>query len=152
MATAAQLLFSEEFEQLAAVAEDQGWVVSRRGPTSLLFGMPASDGSWLWSLCEADLYPTNPPAWRWCNPDGLELDGDRHTPLGGNFFHSAGVICAPWNRLAYGAVDPRGPHPEWVLGDWRANPYTKQCVTLTAMASRLAVEARLRFTGRRAAQ
>lgn len=149
MATAAELLFSEEMEQLAAVAEEQGWAVSQRGPTSLLLGLPAKDGSWLWLLCDADRYPTNPPAWRWCNSEAEEPDADRHIGMGGNFFHPNGVICAPWNRLAYGAVDPRGPHPEWVLGDWKANSYTGQCTTLTAMASRLAVEARLRFTGRK---
>lgn len=147
--TATELLFSEEFEQLAAVGKDQGWVVTRDGPTGLLLSVPASDGTDLWLKCEATTYPTEPPAWRWCGPEGKEPDELRHTAVGGAFFHDHGVICAPWNRLAYQSVDSRGPHGEWVLGDWKANPYTGQCTTLAAMASRIAVEARLRFKARK---
>lgn len=148
MATAAELLFSEEFDQLAAVAEDQGWVAQKRGSASLLLGVPAKDGTWLWLLCEAQTYPTNPPKWMWCGEGGGEANLPRNAAVGGAFFHPNGVICAPWNQLAYTNVDPRGPHSDWILGDWKANPYTKQCTTLAAMASRIAVEARLRYTGR----
>lgn len=33
------------------------------------------------------------------------------TPFGSSIFHSNGVICAPFNRLAYN--DYNGPHSDW---------------------------------------
>lgn len=99
-----------------------------------------------------DRYPTIPPAWHWWNPETGVIDDLRDTPVGGAFFHSSGVICAPWNRLSYQGVDPRGPHGDWSIeGDWMANSNTLGTRTLAAMALRIAHEAQVSYTGRKQA-
>ena len=50
------------------------------------------------------------------------------------------MIFAPWNRLAYSSVDPKGPHGDWTIGDWQKNSYTGGCTTLGHMALRIYVE------------
>lgn len=96
-------------------------------------------------------YSAEPPAWHWYNADTKQIDQLRDTPKEVGFFHGSGVICAPWNRLAYKSVDSRGPHDDWQIGDWRSNPQTGGCKTLGAMAQRIALELKLRMQGRKAA-
>src|SRR3546814_9519987 len=86
--------------------------------------MPAKDGSRFTTLAKCDGFAARPPAWHWYNPETKAVDAPRDTPLGGSFFHSAGVICAPWNRLAYKGVDARGPHDNWTIGNWMTIPET----------------------------
>jgi len=148
MPTATELAVVEELQQLQDVALTQsGWSVTAVNGTSFRLGVPRKGGGKLWLHCDADQYPTLPPAWRWCGPSGEEPDSPKFSPIGGStFFHGNGVICAPWNRLAYSSVDSRGPHGDWTIGDWKANPNTKECKTLAGMAIRIAVEAIARFS------
>jgi len=138
--TVAQLSVDEELQSLVEIANRRGWTVDRIDSTSFVFGLPAKDGSSFWLLCRCNGYPGVPPAWHWYNPDTKAIDQGRDTPTGGGFFHSAGVICAPWNRLAYKSEDARGPHSDWTIGAWRSNEKTGGCKTLAAMALRIAFE------------
>ena len=149
MATATELIVAEELDQLRQLAESQdGWSLPVINSAEFLLGVPRKGGGELWVHCELDQYPTLPPIWRWCDPDGKMFDDPRVTPIGGSsYFIEPGILCAPWNRLAYKGVDARGPHTDWDIGDWKANSHTRQCKTLAAMASRIAIEARLRFAG-----
>ena len=51
--------------------------------------------------------------------------------------------------LAYRQADPKGPHGDWELSTWMTNPKTGGCITLAAMALRLATELQSpRYQGR----
>src|SRR6266404_7255638 len=102
MATATELIVAEELRHLQELAENEGWTVMALTPESFLLRVPRNGGGELWMRCEADQYPALPPMWRWCGPGGSMLDDPRVTPIGGSgYFHTNGVLCAPWNRLAY---------------------------------------------------
>jgi hypothetical protein len=151
MATASELIVREQLVQLLEVVRDQeGWELAGVRSTTFRLGLPAKDKSMFWLVCDADSFPTFPPIWRWCDARGEGSDAPQNTPKPGqgSFLHSAGVICAPWNRLAYKAIDPRGPHGEWSLGDWTSNANTGECKTLAAMAIRIAVELQTHYSGR----
>jgi hypothetical protein len=128
-----------------------GWSLDELDGTTFVLGLPARDRTTFWVKAVCDGYPGQPPAWHWYNPATGLLDQKADTPAHVGFFHSNGVICAPWNRLAYTAVDTRGPHTDWNIGDWRANPKTGACRTLGAMALRIAQELQSRLQGRMAA-
>ena len=113
--------------------------------TTFTLILPAKDGSSIQSIAECSDYPVLPPAWHFRNPESGALDQPRDTPRGGSFFHSSGVICAPWDRLAY---RPQGPHGDWQISDWRSNPKAGGTRTLCAMALRIAVELRGQYEGR----
>lgn len=150
MATVAELSLEEEFEPLKQIVAHEGWKLERLDGISLTLGLPARDGSWFWLRCRCDGYPASPPAWHWYNPETTAIDQANDTPTGGGFFHGSGVICAPWNRLAYKSENPQGPHGDWSIGNWRANPKTGGCKTLAAMALRIGVELKSpNFSGRR---
>jgi len=122
MATATELIVAEELRHLEEVAATEGWTVARLSSESFLLGVPRKNGS--------------------------ALDDPRVIPIGGStYFHTNGVLCAPWNRLTYSTIDSRGPHNDWTVGDWKSNPQTRACTTLAAMASRIAIEAKARFAG-----
>lgn len=149
MTTVQQLALDAEIDDLRKNAEQQGWMFKRTRDVEFELGVPARDETWLYLKVQADKYPTIPPAWHWLDPQTGLLDGRPHTPLGGNFFHSNGVICAPWNRLAYQTVDARGPHGDWSIeGDWKAHPKTGGTTTLSAMALRIALEALTKYERR----
>jgi len=150
MPTVAELCLGEEFGPLQEIAHLEGWQLDQRDSLSFVLGLPARDGSCFWLLCRCENYPGAPPAWHWYNPETHAIDQPRDTPTGGNFLHSSGVICAPWNLLAYKSADARGPHSDWTIGDWRANPMTGGCKTFSAMALRIAFELKApSFAGRR---
>src|SRR5205809_818636 len=50
--------------------------------------------------CEG--YRAVPPQWRFVRP-GSDEPGNQWfpAPIGSSIFHPSGVLCAPWNRLAY---------------------------------------------------
>ena len=149
MTTATELIGAEELDQLRQLVEiAAGWTLTVINSEAFVFGAPKKGGGELWARCEFDQYPTLPPIWRWCGPNGTMLDDPRIIPIGGSsYFHGNGVLCAPWNRLAYSQSDGRGPHNDWTIGDWKSNPHTRECKTLAAMASRIAIEARMHFAG-----
>lgn len=151
MSTPAALLVNVEFQALAENARLMGWSVERIDDVTFVLGIPAKDGGTYHLRVRCDSYPAVPPAWHWFNPATGNVDDRRDTPVGGAFFHNHGVICAPWNRLAYSTVDPRGPHSDWQIGVWQSNPYTKACRTLSAMALRIAHELTKSCRGRLAA-
>ncbi len=148
MATATELVLGEELEDLRRNAERRGWTLEVLDTKTFILALPAKDGTWVQLLAECDDYPTSPPAWHFRNPQTGELEHPAGTPRGGGFFHSSGVICAPWNRLAYRSQWERGPHNDWTIGDWRANPSTGGAKTLSAMALRIYVELQSSYQGR----
>ena len=139
MSTISHLTVEEELAFLGEVAKSRGWVLQQQDPLHFSLRLPARDGSHYFLSVDCDDYPTKPPAWHWCDESGGGRDNRANAPTGSGFLHQNGVICAPWNRLSYKAVDARGPHPEWTMGDWR-NSYTKGCKSLCAMALRIFVE------------
>jgi hypothetical protein len=151
MPTASELAVAAEFPALEENALLLGWKLDRLSSTSFTVTMTASDGSFFSVLCVCDRYSAEPPAWHWYNTDTKQIDQLRDTPKEIGFFHPNGVICAPWNCLAYTSVDSRGPHNDWQIGDWRSNPQTGGCNTLSAMAQRIALELKLHMQGRKAA-
>lgn len=69
-------------------------------------------------ILRADLtdYRLLPPAWMFLDARGhdrIPAAWPRPGPVlgGSSIFHSVGVICAQFNRLAY--ADYAGPHPNW---------------------------------------
>jgi hypothetical protein len=128
-----------------------GWSLEQIDDLTFVLGLPAKSGDSYHLRVKCDGYPAKPPAWHWFNPVNSTIDNQRDTPRGGGFLHTNGVICAPWNRLAYATVDPRGPHSDWDIGAWQKNPNTKACCTLSAMALRIAHELMKSFEGRLAA-
>lgn len=65
-----------------------------------------------------DGYRALPPVWRFVMPgtnNSPKSAWPRPANLDGksSIFHSEPVICAPFNRLAYGEADRRGVHSEW---------------------------------------
>lgn len=154
MTTVAELCVEGEFPALKENGDLLEWKLERITPTSFVLGLPAKDSTWFWLNCLCDRYSAEPPAWHWYNPDSKKIDDPKDIPKeggGGNFLHPNGVICAPWNRLAYKSVDARGPHGDWQIGDWRNNRDTGACRTLSAMALRIAQELEINFNGRKAA-
>ena len=148
MATASELVLGSQIDALRENAELHGWKFELLDANSFLLGLPANDGSGFTLLAKCDGFAGTPPAWHWYNRQTKAVDAPADTPLGGSFFHSAGVICAPWNRLAYKGVDARGPHDNWTIGNWMAVPETGGTRTLAAMANRIAHELRSSFTKR----
>lgn len=140
MPTVAELTMAEEMVSLREIAAIRGWVLTELGTLRFHLELPAKDKSLFYLLVDCDQYKVLPPAWHWCDASGENTDRPTDTPKGSGFLHPSGVICAPWNRLAYKAVDPRGPHNDWCIGDWLANSHTAGCTTLTHMALRIYVE------------
>ena len=65
-------------------------------------------------------YKELPPVWDWRDESWSTNEGrhlsprPEHTPFGASMFlqhGSKGIICAPFNRMAYGTLD--GPHSDW---------------------------------------
>lgn len=136
MATAGELVFDEQFGHLREIANSKEWQLE----SGFVLGITARDKSQYWLQVDCTDYPALPPAWHWYSPATKILDQPSVTPKGAGFLHSAGVICAPWNRLAYKKLNPNGPHDDWELANWMSNPKTGGCTTLAAMALRIFVE------------
>jgi hypothetical protein len=151
VSTPVALLVKVELDALKENAGLMGWSVEQIDDLIFVLGLPARDGVTCHVRVSCDGYPGTPPAWHWFNPATGRIDDRRDTPRGGNFLHSNGVICAPWNRLAYTTVDSRGPHSDWQIGAWQNNSYTRACRTLSAMALRIAYELMKSYEGRLAA-
>jgi hypothetical protein len=146
--TVAELLVGEELEHLVAIANARAWPIEVQQLLRFRIGLPAKDGQMFWLSVELDRYLEQPAAFHWSDAGGDRLDDPRDTPKGGTFFHGSGRICAPWNRLAYSSVDPKGPHGDWQLAGWRNNPNTKGTKTLAAMVLRIHHELQSAYEGR----
>lgn len=139
MPTVAELTVAEELVAIREIAQRRKWALKELDVLRFHLSLPASDKSLFYLLIDCDKYPVYPPAWHWCDADG-RTDRLADRPRGSGFLHGNGVICAPWNRLAYKGIDPRGPHQDWALEDWRNNPQTGGCTTLGHMVLRIYVE------------
>jgi hypothetical protein len=150
MPTVAELTVAEEMLALREIAAARGWVLRDLDTLRFHLTLPAKDKSLFHLLVDCDQYKVRPPAWRWCDASGEHADRPADRPKGSGYLHPGGVICAPWNRLAYKAVDPGGPHEDWRIGDWLRNPQTAGCSTLAHMALRIYIELNgPRFEGNR---
>jgi hypothetical protein len=90
-------------------------------------------------------YRVMPPEWRFVDPRNEEEIGQPAYPHpgpfpGGSVLHGNGVICAPWNRLAYG--DRGGPHPDWQdAASWQTTaPGSTRALTIPDMLGRIRAE------------
>jgi hypothetical protein len=90
-------------------------------------------------------FPTMPPAWRFLDPRSGRDIGPAAYPAAGPFqngsvLHAHGVICAPWNRLAY--ADQGGPHADWTEPTrWQQlAPDRTHATTIPDMLARLRAE------------
>jgi hypothetical protein len=150
--TIAELSIDAEFGPLEEAAAHHGWLLKRVSVPVFMLDIKARDGTWFSLHADCTGYDATPPAWHWRDIETNLLDQPGSMPAGGGYFHGNGVICAPWNRLAYQTIDPRGPHGDWTIGDWRTNPRTGACTTLAAMALRIGFElTKESFSGQRMA-
>jgi hypothetical protein len=138
--TVADLTVVEELVPLREIAIRRGWMFKELDSLHFHLGMLASDKSMFYLLVDCEKYPVQPPAWHWCDAEAKTTDRLSDRPRGSGFLHNNGVICAPWNRLAYKTVDSRGPHQDWSIEDWRSNSHTGGCKTLAHMALRTYIE------------
>lgn len=90
-------------------------------------------------------YRAMPPAWRFLDPrDGRDISLPAYPAAGpfpsGSVLHPNGVICAPWNRLAY--RDVGGPHDNWTEpSKWQSiEPERTQARTVPEMLARIRAE------------
>lgn len=105
------------------------------GPSAIADGPPEPYliRGWL------DDFDALPIVWHFLDPRGGEIIGMAAYPqaASGTVFHSQGLICAPWSRLAYKVLG--GPHNDWEgLTHWKTPrpPYT-YAVTIPDMLDRL---------------
>lgn len=137
MNTATELTVIEESQPLQEISQTGRWQFEKVDTVRFRLGMKARDDSWFWLYVDCDRYPAVPPAWHWLNKTTGALNEQEDTPKGGGFLHGNGVVCAPWNRLAYRSENAKGPHSDWQIGNWKNNPKTGGCKTLAAMALRI---------------
>jgi len=90
-------------------------------------------------------YRVMPPEWRFVDPRTEDEIGTAAYPHPGPFqngsvLHSDGVICAPWNRLAY--ADKGGPHPDWQdAASWQTTAVDRtRALNIPDMLSRIRAE------------
>lgn len=138
--TVEELEFQKQFSDLSEIAEQRRWNLERLSVNSFAISLPAKDKTVFSLLFECENYLTQPPAIHWWDKETGEKNLPRSTPIGSAYFHGSGVICAPWNRLAYKEVNPNGPHSDWQLSNWKSNPQTGQTLSISAMVLRILTE------------
>jgi hypothetical protein len=153
MTAVTEAVMASELPAVTAWASRSGWDVqydaeSFRGRA--LAPHPHVDGQVVVFWFAVDGYPNRqPPAW-WCGGDGTVVSVNKadyprpptNPPAGppeGSIFHTNPVICAPWNRLAYGVL--QGPHSDWAtLAAWKTYATDKtQAHTIADMLSALSI-------------
>jgi hypothetical protein len=107
-----------------------------------LAGRPEKeDSAWEPYLVRADLdeYDVLPPSWRFLDPrNGAAIGTPAYPqPTPNSVFHTNGLICAPWNRLAYQSEG--GVHTDWSLGSgWKTSaPTHTRAATIPDMLDRI---------------
>lgn len=118
----ARATVEDELEAARALAKRRGWTLwwdAEHLQLDLACFHPAC-GRLLEVRGTFDSYKALPPTWVFVAPNTSE-QGSPNFPRGGaeSIFHPSLVICAPWNRLAYG--DSGGPHSDWQLTQWLTN-------------------------------
>lgn len=106
-----------------------------------------ADGEPLCLVGRVDGYKAMPPAWDFVDPQTQEPDprafpSGGNVPGGGSIFHNSRVICAPFNRLAFG--DYGGPHGKWSTEGWLEIRGNVRAATLAEMLNVIATH--LRFS------
>jgi hypothetical protein len=109
----------DELPALFAFGQRYGWAI-KWIPDSLVLladGKHPADDSPARIHGDVSSYRALPPAWRFIVVDGDTTDKVRAVKSGclpggiSSMFHDNGVICAPFNRLAY--QEHGGPHSDW---------------------------------------
>ena len=82
--------------------------------------MKALDGEVFVLDVACDDYREKPAFFEFLDPDTGALGTQHSYPVlkGDSFFHGSPCICAPFNRKAYRAEHPAGPHSDWPMGEW----------------------------------
>ena len=97
---------------------DLTWVPADRMLRVMLVQAETQERFFLQAQC--DSYKALPPIWdwrdeQWCGAPSTHLSPNpKATPFGSSMFiarKGRAIICAPFNRLAYGVHD--GPHSDW---------------------------------------
>lgn len=167
-AAVTEAVVQEQMPSTQAWAVRSGWTVSYDPAASrgVACAVHQVMGQMVAFFFDTTGYPAVPPAW-WCGPvparptdtawTSVEVatvaSVKSHYPAAGtggsgapsgSIFHPQPVICAPWNRLAYG--DDGGPHDDWgALTQWRnAGAGSTQAHTIPDMLNTLSLH--LRFS------
>lgn len=143
------LVLEEQLGAIDAWCRRHSWAVHLRpDDMQLRFGAYHPSGALLEVTAGVDGYPALPPAWRFVNPGTDEESTRFPSPgqlpgTGGSILHGSHVICAPWNRCAYQAYDPRGPHPEWSVTGWQEVIGYTRALTIADMLDQIRIHLRL---------
>lgn len=103
-----------EFPAVTAwAARRPGWTIRYDATTLTLYAGTVHPVTSQPITITADLtgYRAVPPAWTITGPDGTFPTAGQIPGVPGSIFHPNRLICAPWNRLAYG--EHGGPHADW---------------------------------------
>jgi hypothetical protein len=144
LVTQAQL--ETERPAILAWAAKYGWSVGI-SPADRMIRVGTSHpaaGVALTGLADCAWYPSAAPAWQFVNAAGASARSAYPAPgntpgISGSIFHRNGLICAPWNRLAYGELG--GVHSDWGgIVNWKtaARGYT-QAHTIADMLQALMI-------------
>jgi hypothetical protein len=143
--TRAQLA-AEQPAILAWAARMAGWAVDVSLPDLVIAASTVHPQCQAPLIVTADCswYPVAAPAWRFADAAGdspkSAFPAPGSTPaIKGSIFHPNGLICAPWNRLAYAEFG--GVHNDWGgIVNWKAAaPGYTQAHTVADMLQTLAV-------------
>ena len=153
MVTITEAVMADEQPAITAWVERNGWKLTY-DPVALQGRVevehPHAAGKIVIFWFDVTGYPNKqPPAW-WCGGDGMSVTTEKADyprpalapPPGlpnGSIFHANPVICAPWNRLAYGVHG--GPHSDWpALAAWKTyGAGSTQAHAIPDMLSALAI-------------
>ena len=131
-----------EFPAVTAwAARRPSWAVRYDATTLILYAdtIHPMTGQPVAIAAELTGYRAVPPAWTIAGPNGTFPTNGQIPGVSGSIFHPNRLICAPWNRLAYG--EHGGPHPDWDgQTNWTSagTGYTK-ADTLADMLSQIAL-------------
>jgi hypothetical protein len=137
----------DELVPAAAWAARQGLELTtdiERLRLELRLGGPSAESLEQYLLVgEFDDYRAIPPRWIFVHPESGEEVGQAafpapgSTPFGASLFHTAPVICAHFNRLAYS--DAGGPHSDWGgLANWQnVGPGQAMALNIASMLDRI---------------
>ena len=144
LVTRAQL--ETEFTAIMAWVGRAGWRADVEPTGRLVTARTAHPRTGTALTVQADCtgYPSVPPAWRFLDHAGQSPKSAYPAPgqqpgINGSVFHGNGLVCAPWNRLAY--QDLGGVHGDWgALPAWKtAAPGYTQAHTIADMLQTLSV-------------
>ena len=140
MSTISHLTVEEELAFLREVAESRGWVLQQQDPLHFSLRLPASEVRTITFRSIATIIRSSRRRGTGAMPTAAGATTVPTRPQAPAFSIRTASFALRGIVSRTRQVDARGPHPEWVMGDWRNNPHTKGCKTLCAMALRIFVE------------